>query len=316
MSTFDQTQNELSQFLEDQFAPPTEQQNEATPAENDDIDVNEFLQGDEDTTVEFEQQAQPEHKPVPQPDDRILQLERELAATKARTQMYETALSQQFQPPQQPQEQQPAVPPVAFLDDEIAVDQRYMEDYGDADPYIQSVAKRVANDLYQRAVLPLQQELYNVRGQLQSQAEFNASQQKNTLHMQLKSVVPEIDEIVTTPEWQSYIKQPDLYGSGRTIASYVQEGIQYGNIRQLAQIVNQFKQTRQKAQPGRAQVAPGRAQAEMPNTTPKRGTVLKMSEFDRATSEFQAGRLSWDKYQVVMSKFNDAMLEGRVNYNK
>lgn len=178
------------------------------------------------------------------------------------------------------------------------------------------MAKRVANDLYQRAVLPLQQELNNVRGQLQSQAEFNVNQHKNTLHMQLKTVVPDIDDIVHTQEWQSYIKQPDLYGSGRTIASYVQEGIQYGNVKQLAQIVEQFKQTRQKSQPQHQQVAPGRAQATVPSTAPRRGAVLKMSDFDRATAAFQAGKLSWDKYQVVANTFNEAMLEGRVNHNK
>lgn len=318
MSNFDQAQDDLTKFLDDQFSNQSAEE-EVPSQSNTDEDISEFLQGDEPqgaVDVQSPQPSQPQVPQLPSEADRILQLERELAATQTRSQMYENALQQQFYQQQQQPAQEFRTPNVVFDDNEIAIEERYETDYGDANPYIASIAKRVANDLYQRTVLPLQQELNNVRGQLQSQAEFNASQHKNTLHMQLKTVVPDIDDIVHTQEWQSYIKQPDLYGSGRTIASYVQEGIQYGNVRQLAQIVDQFKQTRQKSQPQHQQVAPGRAQANVPNTAPRGGRMLRLSEFNRATAEFKAGRLSWDRYQVVANEFNEAMLEGRVIHNK
>lgn len=316
MADFDQTQDELSAFLETQFAPQAETTEQPKEPENDD-EISQFLVSDEEPVQTAPQGTTPTapQQPAVSDQERMLQLERELAATRTRAQMYEQALQQRtFQ--EQPPAQQPATPTTAFADDEIQVDERYKTDYGDADPYIASIAKRVANDLYQRTVLPLQQELDAVRGQLQSQAEFNQAQRTDTLHMQLKSVVPDIDTIVRTPEWQSYIKQPDLYGSGRTIASYVQEGIQYGNVKQLAQIVQQFKQTQQQSQPQPQHVSPGRAQTTVPNTAPRRGSVYRMSEFDRATQAFQAGKLSWDKYQVIVNEFNEAMLDGRVNYNK
>ena len=317
MSDFNQTQDDLSAFLEKQFAPQVENTEQPKEKETDD-EINQFLApADDDVPPPALQGTAPTtpQQPVVSDQERLLQLERELAATRTRAQMYEQAL-QQRSTQEQPPVQKPATPTVAFADDEIKVDERYKTDYGDADPYIASIAKRVANDMYQRTVLPLQQELDSVRGQLQSQAEFNQAQRTDTLHMQLKSVVPDIDTIVRTPEWQSYIKQPDLYGSGRTIASYVQEGIQYGNVKQLAQIAQQFKQTHQQSQPQLQHVSPGRAQTTVPNTAPRRGSVYRMSEFDRATQAFQAGKLSWDKYQVVVNEFNDAMLDGRVNYNK
>lgn len=325
MADFDQAQEELSSFLDNQFAPQTETEldDETTAPSKDDEEINQFLQGDGDDTPD-DIPSEPSvpvsnsepTSATPSAEDRILQLERELAATKTRAQMYEDALSERYQQQFAPETPKEEKPNVVYTDQELTIEDRYEQDYGDANPYITNIAKRVANELYRRAVVPLQNELANVRSQLQSQSEFNQVQKTDVIHMQLKSVVPDIDELVRTPEWQEYIKQPDMYGSGRTIASYVQEGIQYGNVRQLAQIVDQFKQTRKQNAPQPRQVAPGRAQTTLPNTAPRRGKMLNMSDFDRATSAFQAGRLSWDKYQVVLNEFNEAMLDGRVNHNK
>ena len=173
MADFDQTQDELSAFLETQFAPQAETTEQPKEPENDD-EISQFLVSDEEPVQTAPQGTTPTapQQPAVSDQERMLQLERELAATRTRAQMYEQALQQRtFQ--EQPPAQQPATPTTAFADDEIQVDERYKTDYGDADPYIASIAKRVANDLYQRTVLPLQQELDAVRGQLQSQAEFN-----------------------------------------------------------------------------------------------------------------------------------------------
>lgn len=320
MADFDQTQADLSAFLDEQFTTQQVKKEEDQSSDTFDEEVNSFLQGDEfEETVETQQSyTSNTQTPAVQPvnaDDRILQLERELAATQARSQMYENALAERYQ--QQHVQQEQYVPNVAYGEQEIEIDERYEKDYGDANPYIASITKKVLNDFYQRAVIPLQQELNNVRGQLQSQGEFNQTQRSDVIHMQLKSVVPDIDELVRTQEWQSYIRQPDFYGSGRTIAHYVQEGIKYGNVRQLAQIVQQFKQGQSKRSPQAQHVAPGKAQTALPDTSKRgRGTVLRMSEFDRATQLFQTGKMSWDKYQAIADAFNEATLEGRVNYSK
>lgn len=318
MSDFDQTQADLSAFLENQFTTNQVEEKEDVSAVADD-DISEFLQGDEVDQVVEQSQTQQTVPPVQQQpvsqQDRILQLERELAASQTRSQMYENALAERYQ--QQYATQEQYVPNVAYGDNEIEIDERYEKDYGDANPYIASITKKVLNDFYQRAVIPLQNELNTVRGQLQSQGEFNQTQRSDVIHMQLKSVVPDIDELVRTQEWQSYIRQPDFYGSGRTIAHYVQEGIKYGNVRQLAQIVQQFKQGQAKGTPKPQHVAPGKAQTTLPNTNKRgRGVMLRMSEFERATQQFQTGKMSWDKYQAIADAFNEATLEGRVNYSK
>ncbi len=316
---FDQSQDELAQYLEQMYGGEQETpNNDPTPPQepsSDDV-VNDYLK-DEDG-VEETPQEQPQYTPIQQTqkpqggiDERTLALERELAATKARSEMYERAIQAQYQ---QPQQQGPAP---LYDADELQVDERYETDYGDASPYIQSIAKRVAADMYQRTVLPLQQQLAEVNQRLAYQQQSQHTQQLSVFETQLKAVVPDLEQIANSAEWQSYIRQGDVYGGTRTIAQYVQDGIQSGNVRQVAAIIDQFKRSRSKGQPQQQHVAPGRSQTTVPQTkTVGRGKMLSMSSFDRATQDFQNGKISYDIYQKIMDQFNTAAVEGRVNYNK
>lgn len=321
MADLDQAQSELDQFLDTQFTQTQPVENTTDDDEIDDEIVNEYLQGDD--TTEDDTSTQEGYTPVqqkqpattPSDNERILALERELAATRAREQMYQSALTA----PQQPQvpqdyEQQPYTP---FADDELQVSQEHVDLYHDADPYIASIARRVANDLYQRAVVPLQQELYNVQGALQAQQNFNVQQSSHTQYTQLKTMFPDFDQMINSAEWNSFLRQEDEYGTGARMVDYVQQGIRTNNIRQLASLVNKFKQQQSRGKPKPQQVAPGRAQTTLPNTVSTRaGKTLKMSDFERATAKFQAGGMTYDVYQRITDEFNAAMLEGRVNLNK
>lgn len=320
---FNQAQNELDNFL-DQTFNNTKPQDEPKKSPDDEIidsyltpaDVPEEQQPDSQqpaayTESQQAQQAQQRQQPLqPSADERLLALERELAATKTRAQMYENALAQRYEQAAQ-QQQQPQSFDV-FADHELQVEERYIKDYGDADPYIAAIARRVANEMNARAVQPLYQEIQNLRGQLDQQQANAHYQQRDIIYTQLKSIVPDLDTLASSPEWQSYIQQPDVYGGTRPIAHYVQEGIKSGNVRQVAAIIDNFKKARQKSQPQQQHVAPGRAPNFLPQTQQRQGKILNMRDFDRATADFQAGKLSWDRYQVIADEFNTAMLEGRV----
>ena len=324
MADFDQVQTELDAFLDAQFTQPTSSDDETQPQEDDKL-VQEYLTGDEPEEVtpqglntpatEQPPTHTPQAQPTPSDAERIIALERELAATRAREQMYQSALTaSQTDSTQQPQTKQEFKP---FADDELVVSDEHKNLYHDADPYIASIARNVANELYQRTVVPLQQELYNVQSKLQAQQDFNVQQTSFSQYTQLKNMYPDFDQMMNSREWNSFLHQDDIYGTGSKMIDYVQQGIRTNNIRQLAGIINQFKQHQQKGQPQPQQVAPGRAQTTLPDTTqPRSGKNLKMSDFERATANFQAGRISYDVYQRVTDEFNAAMLEGRVNLNK
>lgn len=324
MSDFNQAQNELDSFLDNQFSqqePPAEQKAQADDAD-DNTDLNEYLAGedpvDEEPAVPAKVNAEQPQTSVQSETDRILALERELAATRAREQMYQSAMQQQqLQQQQQVYQQEPQQPYMPFVDEELQLDPEYKANYEKDDPYISNVARRVANELYQRAVVPLQQELYNVQSQLNAQQDFNVQQSSFSQYTQLKNMFPDFDQMMNSAEWNSFLRQEDVYGTGAKMIDYVQHGIRTNNVKQLAGIVNQFKAQQARGKPQPQQVAPGRAQTTLPNTAASRGgKILKMSDFERATANFQAGRLSYDKYQVITDEFNAAMLEGRVNLNK
>lgn len=315
--SIDTTQSELDQFLESQFSD----NNEAPPPEEkDDEVINEYLGGDDADTATGSQVDSTLSTTTPAPSvqpvndaDRLIQLERELAAAKERERLYANMVQQQYNPPQD------SVPPQEFRpfdETELTIDEQLVKDYGHAEPYITAVARRVAEDLHRRAVQPLYQQLEMTQAQLARQQQFNQRQHQDVIYAQLKQVVPDIDTLATSQEWQSWIKQPDDYGGTRTIAHYVQEGIQSGNVNQIAAIVSKFKQAQAQSKPQQSQVSPGIAPQTQPNTRVNRGRVLKMSDFDRATADFQAGRLSYDRYLKISDAFNAAHLEGRVDVNK
>lgn len=332
MADFDQSQQELDNFLEQTFSQPAEQPKQGTQpqippttqVEQEGItdELSEYLTGEtasEEPGVNTQEEQTPPPARPEQPGqaeaDRVLALERELAATRARAEIYERALQTGARGQQEPpQEEKPST---VFAGEELDIDERYLSDYGDAGPLIQNIARKVANDLYARAVQPLQQQLATVTTQLEAQRGINDQNQRFSLETQLRNAVPDLDSIAYSPEWQSYIKQPAPYTGGTyTIAQVVQSGIQSGNMKQVVEVIDDFKRKRQQSQPQTQQVAPGRAQTTQPTTAPRGQKMLRMSDFERATANFQAGKLSWDKYQIIADEFNAAMLEGRVITNR
>lgn len=333
MNGFDSTQNELDKFLDSAFS--TDNKSEDVKDKKDlgvDPELEEYLRGEDDGEQQSEatdyntqnqvegHQKQAQQEPKQDSDkERLLMLERELAATKARAEMYESAIRAGYEarvPSEQNKDTQ-RLPERVFTDEELEIEERLKNDYGDADPYIQAIARRVANEMYQKAVAPLHNQLEEVKGQLTKQKDVNIQNQKFSLETQLRQAVPDLDEIAYSSEWAGYISQPAPFSGGtETIANIVQRGIQSGNMKQVVEIINDFKSKRSQGQPQQQQVSPGRSQTTQPATKQPGKRMLKMSDFDRATAAFEAGRMSWDKYQVIVDEFNTAMAEGRVNTNR
>lgn len=332
MNDFDRTQDELDRYLEKQFS--TEQENKVEDIKNNEEDekLNDYLQDtNEDTSEVDNQNTQANYSEnistntVSDTDtvqlnksdyETRLALERELAATKVRAEMFENAIRAGYES-KFANEQNNKPNDVVYNDEDLAIDDASVSAYSEADQYIQYIARKVANDMYKRAVMPLQDQLQEVRGHLDRQKELNVQNQKFSLETQLKQVVPDLEDIANSNEWQSFIKQPAPFSGGtETIAHLVQRGVQSGNIRQIVEIVNDFKNRSLKGQPKQQHVSPGRSQVSQPVTKQPGKKMLNYSQFERATADFEAGRLSWDLYQKVADEFNTAFLEGRVNYNK
>lgn len=326
---FEAANKEWDAYLDKQFQQ-NEQTSQAEVDEEDEV-VQSFLTGVSDGTADdtaddtaasasrgtATSQAQPTEA------ERVARLERELAATQARAATLEQAQALQYaQLVQQSANSAnsansampyPVQPYSPFAEEELAIDDKLKETFGEAEPYVQAVARRVAQDLYNRTVQPLTQELMATRAALTDQQRFAQIQSKDVFLAQLRAVEPEIDTLAHSQEWQRWIQQPDEYGGTRTIAYHVQDGINSGNLKQVTGIIAKFrKEQQQQGRQQHQQVAPGRPAQTIPQTKMTSGRILRQSDFDRATVEFQQGRLSLDKYEKVMAAFNQAYLEGRV----
>lgn len=316
---FEAANKEWDAYLDKQF-----QQNEQPDpieSDEDDEEVQSFLTGVPDDTVSETSTSAPSNAATspaqPTEAERIARLERELAAAQTRAATLEQAQALQYaqlaQQTANPASQYSAQPYSPFAEEELAIDDKLKETFGEAEPYVQAVARRVAQDLYNRTVQPLTQELMATRAALTDQQRFAQIQSKDVFLAQLRAVEPEIDTLAHSQEWQRWIQQPDEYGGTRTIAYHVQDGINSGNLKQVTGIIAKFrKEQQQQGRQQHQQVAPGRPAQTIPQTKMTSGRILRQSDFDRATVEFQQGRLSLDKYEKVMAAFNQAYLEGRV----
>lgn len=320
-----QTSEALDQYLEETFATPDEQKKEQPEqAGADEAIIDQYFTGEDDTVADAGGQAAqppaqvpantqtpPANQQAPMSiDEQRLQIERELAASKAQLAMYQQAFfNQQAQSQQPAQVEQPA--PI-FNPEELEIPPELIKEYGHAEDFITRVARKAALELYNRSVKPVESQLQQTQQMLQNQSQVTLQQRQETFMGALKTQVPDLDTLAFSPEWQSFIQQPDEYGGTRTIAQYVQDGINSGNVNQVVAIVNKFRAKQSGGQPQQAQVAPGRAPQFTPQTANPPVRKLKMAGFDRATADFEAGKLSWDLYQKVVERYNDAILKGNV----
>jgi len=320
---FDATQKALDTFLEQQFNTPNDlpqQEQQAKPTE-DDEQISQYLNGADETVYDhqLEQARQQKFQPRESESERIIRLERELAASRERLAIIDQqqqAYEQQqrmIAEQQAYQQQQPQQPYTPFSEDELRVDERYKTEYGDADPYIQAIAKRVATDLYQRTVEPLYSEINALQAQLGKAQDVLTFQEQDRyftqLGNQLKAVVPDADALMADQRFTQWANQRDPFGRG-TLLDTMLDQRNRGDVRGMAGLLNEFRRA---TGAGTQHNAPGRAPQTMPNTSRQpRGKIMSQASFDRATADMRAGRLSWDKYQVIMEEFNQAYLEGRV----
>lgn len=244
-------------------------------------------------------------------DDRI-KLERELAAAQERLRMYEAAITSTSQ--QQQQEAPPATTSL-YSPDELEIPKELQEVYKDATPYIDAIAKKNIAEAVKKTLTPIEEKLRATQAELEEYKRNSQSQRQNALHMQLKQVIPDLDDIAVSPEWQAFIRQPDAYGGTRTIAQHVQEGLQSGNVQVISAIVNMFKQAKGKSNPQPSQIAPGTAPQTAPVTNPTRDRVLSMAGYEKAVDDYDRGLISWDDFQKIQDVYlTQAITANMPNY--
>lgn len=310
----------------EQSQPPAEDQ------KDDELDESQFVVDDEG---EEETPSQPQapsgsssgsnQPPSQQPPAQVptmytpeqLEYERRLAEERGRnaamTQMMQGGAQQQHQ---QPEHQGPAPlfdpSEIQLTDDEINL-------YGkDATAYAEKIAKRVMQQVHEKAILPLQQQLYQQQQALNQSRVNSATQQSQLLFQRVQAAVPTLPQITQSQEWRDYLNTP-APGTGGAVAmrTLLETNIRQGNFDGIKEIVDIYLD-RSKQSGLQSQVSPGRSQVSTPPSTlaTRKPKQLAYSKFLSAKNQYVSGLMSYDEFSRIEAVYDKAAVEDRINYDK
>lgn len=285
--------------------------------EDDTFDVNAFINAEDGAQLEGTSEGTvPNAPPATHIQIDPVELQRQLAEERGKNAAYASMFGQMNQPQQtNPAPQQiDADPDYIFGSEEAELTDEEKEMMQRSAPLVTKVAKQIANEIYRREIRPLKQSLQQqVQGQAQRDVEMKKAQFEQ-FRRELHKEMPELATISATPEFIAYMKQAAPRSGGRwTNEQDMQVALENGNWQVAKEIVQGYKPL---AKPQGAQnVAPGRPQSGTPPTSDKGSKMLPYSKLTDAENKMNAGLITPQQYMKVLQAFQDAELEGRVDYN-
>ena len=246
-----------------------------------------------------------------------LEYERRLAEERGRNAAM-TQMMQGGQPQHQPQ-QQTNEPAPLFDPSEITLTDEELNIYGkDATAYAEKIAKRVMQQVHEKAIIPLQQQIYQQQQVINQSRVDTATQQSQLLYQRVQAAVPQLPQITQSPEWSEYLKTPAPGTGGRVPMSTLLEiNIRQGDFEGIKEIVDIYLD-RNKQTGLQSQVSPGRSQVSTPPTTlaTRKPKQLAYSKFLSARNQYAAGQMSYDEFVSIEAIYDKAAVENRINYDK
>lgn len=244
-----------------------------------------------------------------------LEYERRLAEERGRNAAMTQLLqgSAQHQPPEQ-KGPAPLFDPseIQLTDDEINL-------YGkDATAYAEKIAKRVVQQMHEKAILPLQQQIYQQQQALNQNRVDAATQQSQLLFQRVQAAVPELPQITQSQEWRNFLNTPvPGTGGSASMRSFLETNIRQGNFDGIKEIVDIYLD-RSKQSGLQSQVSPGRSQVSNPPSTlaTRKPRQLAYSKFLSARNRYASGQMSYEEFSRIEAVYDKAAVEDRINYDK
>lgn len=297
---------------ESQFAVDDEGEEE-TPSQS------QVPSGSGDGTGQLPSQQPPSQQPPAQAPTMYtpeqLEYERRLAEERGRN----AAMTQMMQGGAQHQQPEHQGPAPLFDPSEIQLTDDEINLYGkDATAYAEKIAKRVMQQVHEKAILPLQQQIYQQQQALNQSRVDSATQQSQLLFQRVQAAVPELPQITQSQEWRNYLNTP-APGTGGAVAmrTLLETNIRQGNFDGIKEIVDIYLD-RSKQSGLQSQVSPGRSQVSNPPSTlaTRKPRQLAYSKFLSARNQYASGQMSYDEFSRIEAVYDKAAVEDRINYDK
>lgn len=244
-----------------------------------------------------------------------LEYERRLAEERGRN----AVLSQMMNPAQQQQAKQEQTQPYVFDPSEVTITDEEIQLFGkEATSYAQKIAKQVAQQLYEKTISPLQQQLQQQQAIINQSRNDSVAQQSQLLFQRIQYAIPEVQSITASQEWRNYLQTP-APGTGGSVplGRLLEHNIKSGNYEGIKEIFDIYLD-RNKQQGLQSQVSPGRSQVSTPPSTlaTSKTKYLAYSRLLSAKRRFEAGQISYDEYRRIENLYDKAAVENRIDYDK
>lgn len=331
MSSYEQVNakadEEMAAFLATQQSsmpsdtPPPAQPDDKKPSINED----DFLDDDELGGQEQPNQNTPNQTSQPQAEQaqpqtptmytaEQLEYERRIAEERGRNAAYSEWVSRTGQShPQQQQVQQPQ----PFITDEMIQftpeeQERYTEE---AYTFATKIANRAIKNLMDQVVTPLQQQVEQQAQALQNQGMRATEDKARAVSDSLYREIPELKEIVKSPEWLQYINGADPFDSTRKLGDVFLNHLYNGRANDARNIIDSFRR-QHRAEPAQSQMAPGQSSVGNPPTTlpNRKNKMLSYDKFLEKQRLWQNGSITYDEYADIVAIYDRAAVEGRIKY--
>lgn len=283
----------------------------------DDIDVNQFL-SDENQVADTSPQSGAGVTSAPQqtqrPNDYMTQeqiaYEIRLAEERGKVAGINSAMATIGKPasdqPQQAQQGFYKPEEIEFTPEERSFDEQALS-------FAEKVARRELNRVLETVVSPLQRVVQEQAQQLASYNEGVARTNAKVLYSQVQAIVPDLPNVVESPEWKQYLNQQNPFDSSITMADTFRSHLMAGRTSDLVNIINQFKSQRPSGRV-QEQVSPGRSSVSTPPTSPATNgkPLFSKAKYDEALAAWQAGNITYAAFSKISDLYQEAALEGRV----
>lgn len=272
-------------------------------------------------------QHQPNQSPPPattvgnsQPDYERERREYELRLAEERGRS--AALAEQFamaNARMQPQQPQPEYVDPVFNPELMNITPEEQDLYGDGTrQFAEKVARNVMKQMYDTHIVPLQQRIYEQNQQLSDFAKNSGQIAASAFMTSLRSDIPDLDAVTSSPEWSNYLDQnfAPMSGGGVTLRKLMATHVQTGNRQGIKEVITDFiSRTRGT---GHEQLSPGRSQTGTPPRSHSQSQPRKLSyqKYVNARQQYQMGLMDYETYARIEDRYADAMANDNIDYNR
>jgi len=208
----------------------------------------------------------------------------------------------------------PAPPPVFSLDGVLdATDNEIFKDFL---PLLKKVTDAQARFYNEHHVAPLTQRVAALAQETQDARARAAGATDASFTAALYARIPNLPQVVNTPEWRAFLKSPAPFAGGRTVEQQVVAAYQASDVGTINDFYAEFE--RRRATPGAPPAVPAAGQAaaqhvpapQIPGAGGAQPRLISQARLDAALAAAQSGRMSREAYDKLMDDMLTAGLEG------